>query len=321
MAMLASLVKLRGFLLAAQLPIIVLTLCLISVYITPLFLSPMNLKSLLREVATTGVIAIGAFFVMTERGVDLSIDGIVPAASILVANWVYLEIMPVWVTITLIIGFGMLVGAANGVLTTYGKMESFVATLALMITLKGFAYYYGSVVGIRYVMVNDPVMLAIGAGRIFNTIPVPVVIWLGIAILSSFFLRDTIVGRRMVAVGGNPDATRTAGLKNNNYIILAFMLSGGLAVVCGLMVTGLVGMGSPLIGVGYSLDAIAAVVVGGGSFRGGRGTVIGVVLGAVILGIISNLLNLMEVAEYPKMMIKGGVIIVAVLVRDINRSE
>lgn len=310
----ACLGRLWMFLKVSYLPLIVLALCLISTCITPLFLSPLNIRSLLREVAITGVIAVGAFIVMIERGVDLSIDGVVPASAVLIASWLSWEVMPFWLSITLIIGFGLMIGGVNGVLSTYGKVEPFVTTLATMITLKGFAYYYGAVVGIRYVMIKDSAMIAIGTGRFLN-IPVPVIIWLGIALLATFFLRNTIVGRRMVAVGGNPEATRIAGLNNNIYIILAFMISGALSVVCGLIVTGLMGIGSPLIGAGYALDAIAAVVVGGGSFRGGRGTVIGVVLGAVILGIISNLLNLMEIAEYPKMMIKGGVIIGAVLAR------
>jgi ribose transport system permease protein len=288
-------------------------LCLLIVFCSFLsdkFLTFDNMSNILLQNSVIAILALGQLMVVITGGIDLSVGSIAALASVLSAMLLGMGFDPI-LTITLVMVLMAIAGLANGMAVTYGKITPFVVTLATLTIYRGLAYIFqvGSLVTIE-----DNTFLAILAGKtMVGGVYTPVIILfltLGIFI---FILKMTTFGRRLYAVGGNAEAARLAGAPVNRDIVIAYVISGALAGLGGLMTTARLNTGSALYGQGYELDAIAAVVVGGASLMGGKGFALNAVLGAFLIGIIRNILNLTGVASYPQMVIQGLIILVAVL--------
>ncbi|MEJ9306891.1 ABC transporter permease [Priestia megaterium] len=268
------------------------------------------MSNILLQNSVIAILALGQLMVVITGGIDLSVGSIAALASVLAATFLGMGYDPI-LTMILVLALMAIAGLGNGLAVTYGKITPFVVTLATLTIYRGLAYIFqvGSLVTIE-----DRTFLSIFAGKTdIGGIYTPVIILFLALGTFVFILRMTTFGRRLYAVGGNAEAARLAGAPINRDIVIAYVISGTLAGLGGLMVTARLSTGSALYGQGYELDAIAAVVVGGASLMGGKGFALNAVLGAFLIGIIRNILNLTGVASYPQMVIQGLIILVAVL--------
>ncbi len=277
---------------------------------TEYFFTQRNLTNLLRQIVTNGFISLGMLLVILNGGIDLSVGPVVALAG-MVAVKAQMD-MHWTLAILLALVVGMLCGAINGFFISRFNLQPFIVTLATMGAIRGAIYIYS----------ESPVQLIfpafrtyIGGGKIAG-IPTPAIIMLVFFPIVAFFLKKTTAGRTVIAVGGNKDAVWLAGLNVKNNMLLVYILSGFFAALAGVILASRLGIAQPNVGVGYELDAIAAVVIGGGILGGGGGSVLGTFGGVFALGLINNLLNLFNVQSYYQQIIKGLIILVAVLVRN-----
>lgn len=292
-----------------------LLLCFIISIITPRFLNVNNLLNVLTQVSVNAVIAIGMTFVILTGGIDLSVGSILAitgaiAASIIVkANSLFLAIV---VTILL----GALIGAFNGVIVAKGKIQPFIVTLATMTIFRGATYVFTNGTPISGLSKN---FTFIGNSRVLG-IPFPVIITLIVFALAWYLISETRYGRYVYALGGNEDSTRLSGINTDKVKMLVYIVSGIASAISGVIVTSRIGSASPNAGSGYELDAIAAVVLGGTSLSGGEGSITGTIVGAMIIGVLNNGLNLMNVSPFYQSIVKGLVILLAVLIDKKNKK-
>lgn len=280
--------------------------------LSPRFLTSSNLLNVFRQTSINAIIAAGMTFVILTAGIDLSVgsilgfSGAVAAKMLVSGNNIFLSII-------VAIVIGAVAGIFNGIVITKGKVQPFIATLATMILLRGATLVFTNGKPIAVVGENiSKIFRWIGTGEIL-TIPVPVVIMIIIFAVCYYILTQTSFGRHIYAVGGNEEASLLSGVNTDKIKILAYTISGILAAIAGIIVASRLSSAQPTAGEGYELDAIAAVVLGGTSLVGGQGTVIGTIIGALIIGILNNALNLMDVQSYYQMIAKAIVILVAVL--------
>ncbi len=305
--------------------IVLVTLIVVSTLLSEHFLTLQNIYNLLRQLAPLALVAIGMLLVILTGGIDLSVGSVAAIGGMSVAM-----VMPALpfdggtALVLCILGgvlFGALLGAINGVLVAGFGMASFVATLAMMTMARGLAYMLSNGQPVRFPrdLSTAQILTAFGSKGVPGLgLPWPVLaVFLFIA-LFIFLLRRTNWGRLTVATGSNESAVRLAGLPVWRYKFLAFMLCGALSALAGIFVTARTAVGTPVTGIGLELDAIAACVIGGALLSGGRGTVINTMIGVLILGLIGNIMNLMSVPAYPQQIIKGVIIILAVLVQGIG---
>jgi ribose/xylose/arabinose/galactoside ABC-type transport system permease subunit len=312
---------------------VLLALVLISAILSPLFFSYINLANLLTQASFTGLLALGMTFVILMGGIDLSVGSMVGFASILYATvlhgalftfmpeqiFIYqgapklTPILPLPLDILFVLAVGSLFGLLSGFLSHRFRVHSFIITLCIMIFTRGLAVSYTH--GQPLFGMPDPVSyLAYGLPA---RIPMPTIIWLGSSLLWMVFLRYTRFGRGIYAVGGGEEAARLSGIQPAWYRIFPYIASGFFAALVGIMMSGRMGCGDPKIGQGWELDAIAAVVIGGTSLTGGKGSVGGTVVGVLIMGLIINIMNLLEIEAYPQAMAKGIIIIAALALHSL----
>ncbi len=312
-------------LVAYNIYIMLVTLIVVSTLLSEHFLTLQNIYNLLRQLAPLALVAIGMLLVILTGGIDLSVGSVAAIGGMSVAM-----VMPALpfdggtALVLCILGgvlFGALLGAINGVLVAGFGMASFVATLAMMTMARGLAYMLSNGQPVRFPrdLSTAQILTAFGSKGVPGLgLPWPVLaVFLFIA-LFIFLLRRTNWGRLIVATGSNESAVRLAGLPVWRYKFLAFMLCGALSALAGIFVTARTAVGTPVTGIGLELDAIAACVIGGALLSGGRGTVINTMIGVLILGLIGNIMNLMSVPAYPQQIIKGVIIILAVLMQGIG---
>jgi ribose/xylose/arabinose/galactoside ABC-type transport system permease subunit len=303
--------KMINWLLDYSMYVVFIVLIVLSSFLSPYFLSWPNFTNILRQVSFNGIISIGMCMVILMRGIDLSVGSIFGLANVLVAGfapWGF------WGVLAVSIIVGLAFGVFNGVLVTKIKIEPFVVTLGTLIIGRGLAYIYTGGVLIP----NITQFRFIGAGYLLG-IPVPVIIMALLFAIAYFIQTSTVFGRRCYAVGGNPDAAKMAGINVNFYIFVSYVVAGVLSAFSGLIMVARMTTGEPNAGTMLELDAIAAVVMGGTTFHGGRGGIIGTVFGVLILGIISNILNLLNVSSYTQLVIKGFFLIFAVVLAEIRK--
>ncbi len=303
--------KTINWLLDYSMYVVFFVLIVLSSVLSPYFLSWANFTNILRQVSFNGIISIGMCMVILMRGIDLSVGSIFGLANVLVAgfaSWGF------WGVLAVSIIVGLAFGVFNGALVTKIKIEPFVVTLGTLIIGRGLAYIYTGGVLIP----NITQFRFIGAGYILG-IPVPVIIMAFMFGIAYFIQTSTVFGRRCYAVGGNPDAAKMAGINVNFYVFISYVVAGALSAFSGLIMVARMTTGEPNAGTMFELDAIAAVVMGGTTFHGGRGGIIGTVFGVLILGIISNILNLMNVSSYTQLVIKGFFLIFAVVLAEIRK--
>lgn len=277
------------------------------------FLSISNIFNVLRQVSINALIAFGMTFVILTGGIDLSVGSIVALSSALAAG-----MMASGTNTGIAILAGILSGAAmgtvNGIIISRGKVAPFIATLATMTIFRGLTLVYTQGKPITGLPESFGM---IGRGYLFE-IPMPV-IWVLIAFIILYvILKFTTLGRHVYALGGNEEATRLSGINTHQVKTLVYTISGLLAAVSGIILTSRLNSAQPTAGTSYELDAIAAVVIGGTSLSGGKGWIAGTLVGAMIIGILDNGLNLMNVSSFYQQVVKGAVILLAVL---LDRSK
>lgn len=285
-----------------------------------LFLSQRNLSNVARDVAETGVLAVGQILVIIIGGIDLSVGSVVALTATGAAFMLMRDLMPAIPAILIILGLGLAIGWWNGWTAERFKIPSFVTTLAMLSIARGIARIWSDSIAVPLSYGAggaDPLFEVIGE-RINGVFPVPAIIMFIVAIIMSLVLHYTAFGRHLYAIGGNQTAARLSGLAVSRIKIAAFMLCGFFAAMAGIMHAAQLNQGSPNEAVNYELNAIAAVVIGGASLSGGKGTVAGAIAGAFILGILDNMLSLNNVNSNMQLVAKGLLVIAAVALQQLR---
>ncbi len=296
-------------------------LFIVSAMMSEYFIKPRNLLNILRQVSYTGTIALGMTFVIICNGIDLSVGSLtalVGGLAVLTFNaagggWGALVLA---VAAALILGIAG--GAINGIIITKARIAPFIATLGTMTIFRSIVLYIADAGEYRSISENFKV---IGSGRL-GPVPYPVIIFILLAAILSIILNNTKFGRYVCAVGSNQQVAHYAAIKVNTIKFITYCITGFTVGITAIMLSSrLNSISSSNAGLSYELDAIAAVVIGGTSMAGGKGTVWGTVMGAIILGIINNMLNMVGVSPYLQGAVKGGVIILAVLLQYKNNEN
>jgi len=274
----------------------------------PNFLTIGNLINLVRQISINGILAVGVTYVLLTGGVDLSLGSVVALTGVTAAMFAHPGQHPVIVPILAGIAAGAACGVVNGLLVTRGRMAPFVVTLGMMTSARGLTLLLS---GGRPVSNLSTAFTTIGSGD-FAGIPAPTWILLAVAAISHVFLRKMRLGRHVYAVGGNENAARASGVHVNTVKLICYTICGAMAGLAGVVLAARITTGQPNAGIGYELDAIAAVVIGGTSLNGGTGGIGGTILGAPLIGVINNGLDLLNVSSYYQQVIKGLIIVGAV---------
>ncbi|XMO86858.1 ABC transporter permease [Algibacter sp. AS12] len=291
---------------------IFILLVIFSALISDVFFTSTNLSNLLKQVSGIGIISIGMLLVILTGGIDLSVGSMVALLAVTFAILVNVVVLPLAIILTIIIGFGL--GSVSGYLVAYQKMAPFVATLALMTIARGLGFIYSKGSPITFKTPGGEFMSNFANNSTLGVPNIAIVFFL-IVILAMVLLRYNVFGRLIIAIGSNEEASRLSGIKVNKYKFLVYAISGALAATAAVIVASRTNLGSPNMGMAWELDAIAAVVIGGASLNGGKGTAINTLMGVLILGLIGNILNLLNVPSYPQQVVKGAIIIFAVLLQ------
>lgn len=299
-------------------PLLALIVLVILVSIVnPSFIAPTNLLNLLRQVSTNALIAFGMTFVIITGGIDLSVGSTLALSSALMAGTIAAGMDPLLAMI-LSLAVGTVFGAVNGLLITKGNMAPFIATLATMTIYRGLTLVYTN--GNPITGIGDSFIFKfVGRGYLFG-IPFPVVLMIVSFILLYILLHKMTFGRKTFAIGGNEKASFIAGIKNDRIKIGIYALSGLMASLAGIIITSRLDSAQPTAGTSYEMDAIASVVLGGTSLSGGRGRLVGTLIGALIIGTLNNGMNLLGISSFYQQVVKGIVIIIAVLLDRKNKK-
>ena len=274
----------------------------------PYFLTWNNGLLILQQTSTNAIIAVGMTCVILTRGIDLSVGSVLALSGMFCASMVYHD-MPIIVVISVTMLIGGLLGSISGLIIIKGNVQPFIATLITMTLFRGLTMVYSQGYPIPAV---SPSFEYIGNSR-FCGIPISVLIMMTVFMMAFYVLKYTRFGRYVYALGGNEEATRLAGIHVDKIKLSVYVISGVLAGLAALILTARLSSAQPTAGTGYELDAIASVVLGGTSLFGGKGKIMGTLMGALIIGLISNALNLMDVSSYYQLIVKAVVILVAVL--------
>lgn len=285
---------------------------IIIAIINPRFLTISNLLNVFRQTSINSIIAAGMTFVILTGGIDLSVGSTLAISGAVAASMIAGG-FNTFIVVIVALAIGGLIGAFNGFVISKGKVQPFIATLAAMTLVRGYTLVYtqGKPISTGY-EANAEVFAKIGEGYLFG-IPIPIYLMIAVFALSFYVLKYTRLGRYIFALGGNEEATFLSGINTNKIKIYVYTISGIFAALAGIIITSRLSSAQPQAGSGYELDAIAAVVLGGTSLAGGSGGVIGTIVGALIIGILNNALNLMNVSSYYQLLAKGLVILIAVL--------
>jgi ribose transport system permease protein len=286
-----------------------IVLSIILSLFTDRFLTTTNLLNVARQISINAVIAVGMTFVILTSGIDLSVGSVMAFSGTMMAaglaDWGLHPLVAVVVALLV----GGIFGLLNGSLVAFAKMPPIIVTLAMMQVPRGLGLLYTG----GYPLSGLPQSISfIGRGYVFGIIPIPVVIMAFVYLVAYILLNHFPLGRYIYAIGGNEEAVRLSGIKVRKYKIIAYVVSGLTAATSGIILSSRLMSGQPMAGIGFELDAIAAVVLGGTDISGGRGSIIGTIIGALILGVLNNGLNLIGVSPYIQRVLKGVIIIAAV---------
>jgi len=281
-------------------------LIIISALLSPQFLSSRNISNMLLQAAPLGIVVIGQVLVILVRGLDLSVASVMATAAVVATSFNGQDSDAFYVFIVAM-GVGLATGWVNGLLITKRNVSPFLATLATMIVLQGirFAYTQGAPSG------NVPPFYRVLGSQTLYGVPYNLLILIVLAAVFSFLLHRTTFGRRIYITGGNPVAARLVGINADRVTIAAYVISGGLAALAGLILSGFVGIVDNWVGRGFELDSIVAAVMGGVALSGGRGSILGGLVGAAILVVVFNAVLMIGFPVQFQIIIKGLVIVVA----------
>jgi ribose transport system permease protein len=293
-------------------------LCVVMTILSPYFLTFNNLFNVGTQIAVIAILALGQTFVIVSGGIDLSVGSVLGLAGIVFGWATAVANLPLPVALALGIGSGALAGLVNGMLITLGNLPPFIATLAMLSAASGLALVISDGQPLSPI---PRVILSLGSGDLFGFLPLPVIVMLVMWALTVGILRSTYSGRCMYAIGGNEEAARLSGISISRQKLIIYTLSGLFAGIAGILLTARLASGDPQAGFTYELDAIAAVVIGGASLSGGVGNASGTLIGALILGVLRNGLNLLNVSAFWQQVIIGAVIALAVMTDTLRRRR
>jgi len=297
--------------------IVFIAICLIISFISPQFLTVSNWTIIITQVSINALLAFGVTFVIITGGIDLSLGSIVAVAGVSAAMLAHPNSYPVMLPIVTALLAGLLMGAFNGFIITKSKIAPFIVTLGTMTIGRGLALILSN--GRPVSNLSDSFVF-IGSGKILG-IPFLIIILIFMFILCSVILNKTILGRYIYAVGGNEQAARASGINVNQVKMAVYSISGLLAGLAGILLTSRITTGQPNAGAGFELDAIAAVVIGGTSTTGGKGSIAGTLIGVLLIGVINNSLDLLNVTSYYQQVVMGVIIIGAVVLDSLNQKS
>jgi len=284
--------------------------------LSPVFLSTQNLLNVGIQAAVVAILAFGQTFVIVSAGIDLSVGSVAALAGIVTGYSASAQGMSPALAIGLGMATGVAAGLVSGVLVAYGRLPAFIATMAMLSVARGLALVLSD-----GVPVAQPDAVAWFGRTIGGWLPIPVVIMIVLGLTASFILNRTYTGRAMYAIGGNEEAARLSGINVRRQQLIIYALSGLFAAIAGLVLAGRLASGQPQAAAGYELDAIAAVVIGGASLAGGSGRAFGTFIGALVLAVIRNGLNLLNVSSFWQQVVIGAVIALAVLTDTLRRRR
>lgn len=297
---------------------VLIGLVIVASITSNVFLTPGNLLNILRQSAVIGILACGMTFVVISGNVDLSMGSTISLTGCL--TLLLLPHLGIGISILIAVAAGALIGMVNGLIISFagGRMgESFIITFGMQTALGAAAFLITG--GFNTSVQSGHAYRLIGQGD-FISIPISVLVFLGVVLVSAFLLKKTILGRHIYAIGENETTTRLTGINTFRVRTLAYVIGGILAALSAIVLSSRVMGSSPEAGKGYELDAIAAVVVGGTSLTGGVGGILSTVIGVFLIGVLANLLNILNITAYPQLMIKGAIIVAAVLI-DLLRKK
>lgn len=296
---------------------IFLIMLVVSAIVSDVFFTSNNLFNLVRQVTPIGIISMGMLLVILTGGIDLSVGSIVAMVGVLCA--IFTQTMPLPLVILASLACGLLVGSVSGYLVSIHKLAPFIATLALMSIVRGLGFIFSK---------GAPVLVGESASALTNFgsgnslgIPNPAMVLVLIFAITAVLLRYNVFGRIIIAIGSNEEAVRLSGINVSAYKFSVYAIAGCLSAVAGIITTARTAVGSPVMGQGMELDVIATVVIGGASLSGGKGSAINTLLGVLILGMIGNIMNLINIPAYSQQVIKGLIIILAVLLQRFQRNN
>lgn len=316
--------RLGAFLRKYLIVFIFLGMCVLLAVFSPnnSFLKPQNLINVVRQISVIGLLALGVMVCIVALGIDLSLGSVLGLSAVVTASLVQLigwkEALypgfaaPAIVAVLAGISVGIIIGAVNGSLIAVFRIPPFIATLGMMTIARGLAYIYSNG---RPVSTLTPEFLFIGGGALLG-VPFPIIVFGVVILITHLMLNNTRFGRQVYAIGGNETAARVSGVNVGRTKILIYTFSGLMAGLGGVVLTARVQSATPALGGGYELDAIAAAVIGGTSFAGGIGTVWGTVVGALIIGVMNNGLDLLNVSPFYQQVVKGMIIILAIIIDE-----
>ncbi|HSM54909.1 MAG TPA: ABC transporter permease [Candidatus Sulfomarinibacteraceae bacterium] len=292
---------------------------------SPNFLRFSNIVGILLATAVNGLLALGATFVIITAGIDLSVGTVMTLSAVMSAVFVTFWGLPVPIGVLAGLATGTLAGLVNGVVITKMKIPPFVATLGMLYIAKGLALIIS---GLKPIYFNDaPMFSQIAMGSILGSIipgfniPNAVLILFGAAIVAHLILNKTVLGRYTYAIGSNEEATRLSGVSVDFWKTAVYALAGGFAGLGGVVIAARLNSAQPALGTGYELDAIAAVVIGGTSLSGGEGTILGTIIGAFVISVLTNGLRILSVPQEWQIVVTGAIVILAVYADILRRRQ
>jgi ribose transport system permease protein len=291
--------------------LIFLIMLLVSALVSDAFFTANNLSNLVRQVAPIGIISMGMLLVILTGGIDLSVGSVVAMIGVLTGLFTYH--MPLPLALLAALACGVLAGSISGYLVAFHRLAPFIVTLAMMSIIRGLGFMFSKGAPV-IIDESASVLTAFGSGR-FLGIPNPALIMFLVFILTFIVLKYNAFGRIVIAIGSNEESVRLSGIKVSLYKYSVYAIAGALAALAGIVSTARTSVGSPVTGIAMELDVIAAVVIGGASLMGGKGSAVNTLLGVFILGMIGNIMNLMTIPAYSQQVIKGLIIILAVFLQ------
>ncbi len=319
-------INLQQFMRKYGIVVIFLAICILLSIRSPAFATLRNLTNVVRQVSIIGILAMGVTFCIITTGIDLSSGSVLAFVGVIVASFSQTKVvdtqpvsmvMPIFFALLIGLAAGALMGFSNGALTAYGRIPPFVATLGMMTVARGAALLYSGGRPIGYLKKSFTFL----GGGYFMKIPIPIWIYLIVGVISYILLSKSKFGRYVFAIGGNMQAARICGINVEKNLVLVYMYAGVLSAVSGILLVARTAAGNPTYGLSYELDAIASTVIGGTSLSGGIGSIPLCVIGAMIIGVLNNGMDLLGVNAYWQQIVKGIIIVVAVVIDSRKRGR
>jgi ribose/xylose/arabinose/galactoside ABC-type transport system permease subunit len=295
---------------------ILVVLGVVLTFVSPYFLTTTNLLNIGKGAAVVGIIAVGETIVIIAGGFDLSVGSTMAAAG-MAAGWLVNQGAPLPLAFAAALVIGLAVGLLNGAIISYARINPLIATLATLSIVRGLSYVIS---GGRELVISSPSFLAFGVGRFLG---IPYIVWLLVLVFLAFAwaMPRTLFGRYAYAIGSSAMAAQRAGVPVARWRIAHYVTCGGLSALAGLVFVARTGNAQPSAGLGIELDVITAVILGGTSLNGGRGRLAGTFIGLILLGMLGNGLILVGVPAFWHQVVKGGILLVAVLYDEMRRHS